>query len=277
MYPGGKNGAGVYQTIINQMPPHTVYIEPFLGSGAVLRMKKPAASSIAVDRDEDVTRSFLAENGDWCRRQSCTVICGDGIRFLQHRRNWTGRELVYCDPPYLMSTRRQHRPIYRCELEEQDHIELLGTLKTLPCFVIVSGYPSPLYADILADWRVVEFETMTRGGSKATELLWMNYPVPAALHDYRFLGTDFREREKLKRRARRLASKLEAMTPTERLALSAALAENGVIGSTEIFSRSRSSIAESGDAVGRPGRRIEPINESDDKNFASGAHHARCD
>lgn len=33
-YPGGKSGAGVYQTIINQMPPHQLYVEPFAG-GAV--------------------------------------------------------------------------------------------------------------------------------------------------------------------------------------------------------------------------------------------------
>jgi hypothetical protein len=32
-YPGGKGGAGVYQMIINQIPPHRVYIEPFLGGG----------------------------------------------------------------------------------------------------------------------------------------------------------------------------------------------------------------------------------------------------
>lgn len=56
MYPGGKNGAGVYQTIINQLPPHDTYIEPFLGSGAVLRMKKPARASIAIDADADVVR-----------------------------------------------------------------------------------------------------------------------------------------------------------------------------------------------------------------------------
>ena len=40
-YPGGKAGAGVYQTIINLMPPHDVYIEPFLGGGAVMRLKRP--------------------------------------------------------------------------------------------------------------------------------------------------------------------------------------------------------------------------------------------
>ena len=31
-YPGGKNGAGIYQRIINHMPPHETYIEAFLGS-----------------------------------------------------------------------------------------------------------------------------------------------------------------------------------------------------------------------------------------------------
>ena len=41
-YPGGKNGAGEYQRIINHMPPHKTYIEAFLGSGAVMRHKRLA-------------------------------------------------------------------------------------------------------------------------------------------------------------------------------------------------------------------------------------------
>jgi hypothetical protein len=41
-YPGGKNGAGVYKTIVNQIPPHEIYIEPFAGGGAVLLRKRPA-------------------------------------------------------------------------------------------------------------------------------------------------------------------------------------------------------------------------------------------
>jgi site-specific DNA-adenine methylase len=40
-YPGGKAGAGVAQRLINLMPTHAVYIEPFLGHGAVLLHKRP--------------------------------------------------------------------------------------------------------------------------------------------------------------------------------------------------------------------------------------------
>src|SRR5271154_4598059 len=57
-YPGGKNGAGVYQTIINLIPPHAVYIEPFLGGGAVMRLKRPAAVNVGLDLDAGAVRRF---------------------------------------------------------------------------------------------------------------------------------------------------------------------------------------------------------------------------
>jgi len=34
-YPGGKNGQGVYQRIISLIPPHDVYVEPFVGGEQV--------------------------------------------------------------------------------------------------------------------------------------------------------------------------------------------------------------------------------------------------
>ncbi|WP_179953901.1 hypothetical protein [Denitrobaculum tricleocarpae] len=52
-YPRGKAGNGVYHTIINQMPPHDTYIEPFVGGG-VLRIKRPAKANIAIDLSGEV-------------------------------------------------------------------------------------------------------------------------------------------------------------------------------------------------------------------------------
>ena len=217
-YPGGKNGAGVYQAIICQMPPHQVYVEPFLGSGAVLRLKRPAPNgNIGVDLDAAALGAFGEVAG-------ITIIHGDGIRYLQERR-WSTGDLVYADPPYLMSSRRiQNRQIYRYELEERQHVELLGTLKALPCMVLVSGYDSPLYREMLDRWRLVTFQAMTRGGKQATEHLWCNFPAPTALHDYRFLGKDYRERERIKRRVERWKARLLAMRAAERLAMIGAIA-----------------------------------------------------
>jgi len=59
-YPGGKNGAGVYQRIINLMPPHDTYVEPFLGGGAVMRLKRPATLNIGLDLDRALIRAWRA-------------------------------------------------------------------------------------------------------------------------------------------------------------------------------------------------------------------------
>ncbi len=54
-YPGGKGGAGVYQTLINLIPPHETYIETHLGGGAIMRFKRSAKINIGIDLDPDVT------------------------------------------------------------------------------------------------------------------------------------------------------------------------------------------------------------------------------
>ncbi len=238
-YPGGKNGSGVYQTIINLMPPHDTYIEPFLGAGAVMRMKRPATRNIGIDRDPAALehfRSCIAENDDEKGAADHNaifddagsiadpiVIDGDAFEFLTSYA-YTGRELVYCDPPYLHGT-RSRKDLYAHELTDDDHARLLGILKSLPCMVMASGYWSQMYADALKEWSLTSFQTMTRGGTMATEWLWFNYPDPIALHDYRYLGENFRERERIKRKQQRWVNRLQTMPILERRALQAAMGE----------------------------------------------------
>ena len=66
---------------------------------------------------------------------------------------------------------------------------------------------------------------MTRGGGVATEHLWMNYPEPVALHDTRYLGDSFRERERIKRKRERWLTRLEKIDATERYAMSSAISD----------------------------------------------------
>jgi len=234
-YPGGKAGSGVYQRIISQMPPHECYVEPFLGGGAVMRMKRPAAGNLGIDLDGAMTAraANLVRAGEWISPGPQHAGLGDGgprweflnvdaVQWLQNRRCWTGA-LVYCDPPYLMSTRSSKRQMYRYELDEPGHIALLDVAVRLPCLVMISGYPSKLYDDRLSSWRVVRYRTMTRGGRMADECLWCNFPEPTELHDYRYLGRDFRERERITRKRRRWLARLSAMPVLERAALVAAL------------------------------------------------------
>lgn len=51
--------------------------------------------------------------------------------------------LIYCDPPYVLSTRcrKQHNQ----EMSDEDHEELLEALLQHKGPVVISGYSSPLY------------------------------------------------------------------------------------------------------------------------------------
>jgi hypothetical protein len=232
---GGKSGSGVYQTIINQMPPHQVYIEPFLGSGAVMRHKLPARINVGLDLDADVI-SRAADIAAGCDvvqpgarlalrcdgRPQYYIRQADAVSWLGSLPIWSALlpvTLVYCDPPYLMSTRSSKRRMYRCEIEEPGHIALLDVLVQLPCMVMVSGYESELYRDRLAAWRVVRYRAMTSGGGMRDECLWCNFPEPAELHDYRYLGRGFRERERIRRRRASWVAMLERMPGLERAAV----------------------------------------------------------
>lgn len=222
-YPGGKNGSGVYQAIINQIPPHDRFVEVFLGSGSISRLMRPAAASIGVDADAAAIEAFPKD-----ARPNMELLNVDARAFLESfPGKWNNANtFMYLDPPYLFETRKSQRSIYRHEFgTAQEHYELLELLLQLNCMVAISGYWSELYGNLLKHWRVETFTGVTRSGSTATEYLWMNYCEPLELHDYRYLGQDFRQRQDIKRQTQRWVRKLAAMDATKRHALMAAIDE----------------------------------------------------
>ena len=81
--------------------------------------------------------------------------------------------LIYCDPPYVLSTR--HGKQYRCEMTEEEHVELLETLLQHPGPVVLSGYHSKLYDETLAGWHVEEHQSRNQRNQQKQEVLWMNF------------------------------------------------------------------------------------------------------
>jgi DNA adenine methylase len=230
-YNGGKSGAGVYQTIINQQPKHDFYLEAFLGHGGIMRKKKPAQLNIGIDKDESIIKKWNSLETTYCLE----LLHGDAIEFLEGlalksvRDNKLESKLIYVDPPYVRSARKSERPLYKHELTDQDHLRLLQVLKTLPYMVQISGYPNELYAEELRGWRRVEFQAKTRQGM-ATEMLWMNYPEPTELHTLDYVGSNYRERERIKKKRDRWERRFREMPALERQVIAEALANVNNIG-----------------------------------------------
>lgn len=208
-----SGGKGItFKRMINRMPPHEVYIETHLGGGAVIRNKKSARRNIGIEIDPKVLARWNEED-----KNGFEIIQGDGVQYLKEYP-FIGNEMVYCDPPYLRETRRRKRKLYIYEYTYEQHVELLEAIKILPCMVMISGYESDLYKEILQDWHVEKFHSKTHAGV-AVEWVWMNYSPPVQLHDYRYLGDNFRERESIKKKKEVWINKLKSLPILERQAL----------------------------------------------------------
>lgn len=211
-YFGSKATSGLCQAIISMMPPHETYIETHLGGGAIMKRKTPSMHSIGIDLDRRVLSSF---DGPY----PVELVHGCAHEFLRGHR-FSGTELVYCDPPYLLSTRTSRRR-YRFDYREEDHVELLGILKQVPCRAIVSGYPSGLYDAILKEWQSVELQVMNQGGVR-TEKIWFNFAIDR-YHWSSYAGKNYTHRQCIRRKAATWGRRYRAMPRHERLAVLAAI------------------------------------------------------
>ena len=92
--------------------------------------------------------------------------------------------LLYCDPPYLGSTRATN---YRHEMTSTaEHVALADALQRCSAAVVLSGYRSDLYDDLYREWECIELPAWTGNGIRAgmgkaggarVEVLWSNRPL----------------------------------------------------------------------------------------------------
>jgi len=134
-YPGGKNHGSSYPRIINQIPPHELFIEPFAGSAAIRRFMAPSTRSILIDLDAAAIGK-LAE----VVPAGTELLNTDAITWLEVDREGLAMPRVstvlYCDPPYVASACAS-RLRYDHVLTDEQHHRLLCRLKRLRCYVLI--------------------------------------------------------------------------------------------------------------------------------------------
>jgi len=225
-YAGGKNSGGAYQNIINLIPPHRIYVEPFAGSAAVFRHKKRSKYSYLLDVDESVVEMLVSSKdpalSTYDSQANFLIILKKNAFDFLREEEMRPDTFVYCDPPYLPSVRTK-KNIYKNELTTKDHVLLLKILKQCGSMVAISGYPSALYNEELKGWNVFKYNAMTRGGMRE-ECIWFNYDFPSKLHDYRYLGKNKTDRQRIRRKIHRWKLKLASLPELERNAILSTMA-----------------------------------------------------
>lgn len=220
-YLGRKGGSGVAQWIINKMPEHQVYFEPFFGCGVVAFSKRAAPiANIGYEISENLCKELsMLEHNFQIYNEDC--FFGSFWNIEQHIEDGH-KVLAYFDPPYLPETRNDYdRSQYENELSFVEHERLIKKLLYLHSnntglFLMISGYKSELYMSMLQGWHYFEFVTMSRGG-KRIESLWCNFnPDDFIKHDYNYVGSTFTDRQRIKRKADRWVNKFKKLSLDER-------------------------------------------------------------
>jgi hypothetical protein len=144
-YPGGKSGAGIYQRLINLIPPHRVLVVPFAGHCGVVRNIRPAEQTIVIDQDPAVCQWW----DDWSRSKQgrrLEIHHCDGIEWLtpdpapvdraaaaasSGGRQWRPNAIAYRRNP-------RRRPVTRSRatLQEASIDHRVNRRRSTSCFVI---------------------------------------------------------------------------------------------------------------------------------------------
>lgn len=90
--------------------------------------------------------------------------------------------LFYVDPPYVHSTRSGgHWEVYEHEMTDDQHRELCLHLCRLRGMVVLSGYPNPIYKELLPAWQMECISARAQTNAPRTEAIWLNPAAMAAL------------------------------------------------------------------------------------------------
>lgn len=211
-YTGHKDINGVYHKIINNIPEHKIYKEIFCGSSRIAKKLISAVPAGVKYYLNDLDRS-VTDKLD-CTGPDVFISNCNALKLLLELLTAGTDTFVFMDPPYLHSTRPNSTKLYKYEMTDKHHIEMLTSVLQLKCNVMIIHPKCPLYDKMLSSWRKVEVK-IRYNKKTSIECLYMNYD-PGILQTNIYLGDDCWDRQRIKRKAKSLIKKLAALPDQER-------------------------------------------------------------
>lgn len=110
------------------------------------------------------------------RLSKVIILNRDGIKLIEKYNK--ENIFIYCDPPYVHSTRTDTR--YNVDMEDEQHTKFLDTVIKSKSKILISGYDCEMYNRLTENgFEKINFEVKTIDGAfkKKTkvETLWKNY------------------------------------------------------------------------------------------------------
>jgi DNA adenine methylase len=224
-YYGGQNGSGHYQILINHIPKADVYVEAFLGHSGVLNniTLDPGSIVYGFDRDARVIKHWTSLPKDRfiygcsynfvnCDYTAAKLI----LQLYQHKKVF-----IHFDPPYRMTSPKKYLYDIVTDADFTDFLKFVLSIAG-SCPVMVSHWQDPLFDEYLCGtggFLHIPFKTMSRRG-QIDNGIYINYhPATIDLADKSFVGSNFTDRQRIKRKVERKVKNILSMPDRERQAL----------------------------------------------------------
>lgn len=133
----------------------------------------------------DISRTGGLPAHDWANLPPVLAQIGERLAgvIIEHddaltvvQRYDTADTLHYLDPPYLAETRnaQQAGTAYAHDMPTpEQHRAMIAVARSLRGHVLISGYPSALYAELLDDWTMVLKAAHADSAADRIEALWL--------------------------------------------------------------------------------------------------------
>jgi DNA adenine methylase len=121
------------------------------------------------------------------RLRNVVIECDDAINVI--KRYDASNAFFFVDPPYLPETLSTPKN-YLFQMTEEQHRNLLETMRKVRGKVLLTHPKCPLYEEMLGDWQVIEVayrntSAIGKGseGAKVKDAVWLNYKYKEAIEN----------------------------------------------------------------------------------------------